>query len=225
MAFAIDVLHVKRESPTEGEVTRVLHSIAPNRIGPWVRRSDYVIELPAGTAARTGTAEGDHIALQPAGSLKPAWPAAGDSGARARASAWPGITAPRDGGSGSSRRFCSPCSRSPTSPGSCGDRTIWCTLAASGIRAFPGLSGGDGPGRSDRLVAHSRSLHAGAAPAHLHVPAVRGHRKAGSGAASGAAARLLRGRTTRAVGTTALALRSSPRRFCRRWDSGAWRWH
>jgi len=31
-----------------------------------VRRSDYVIELPAGTAARTGTEQGHHIALQPA---------------------------------------------------------------------------------------------------------------------------------------------------------------
>ena len=65
MAFAIDVLHVKRQSPTEGEVTRVLHSIPPNRIGPWVRHSDYVIELPAGTAARTGTEQGHHIALHP----------------------------------------------------------------------------------------------------------------------------------------------------------------
>jgi uncharacterized membrane protein (UPF0127 family) len=64
MTFPIDVLHVKRQSPTEGEVTRVLHSIPPNRIGPWVRRSDYVIELPAGTAARTGTEEGHHIALR-----------------------------------------------------------------------------------------------------------------------------------------------------------------
>jgi uncharacterized protein len=66
MAFAIDVLHVKRQSPTEGEVTRVLHSIPPNRIGPWVWHSDYVIELPAGTAARTGTEQGHHIALQSA---------------------------------------------------------------------------------------------------------------------------------------------------------------
>ena len=65
MAFPIDVLHVKRYSPTEGEVTRVLHGIPPNRIGPWVWRSDYVIELPAGTAARTGTEQGHHIALQP----------------------------------------------------------------------------------------------------------------------------------------------------------------
>ena len=66
MAFAIDVLHVKRQSPTEGEVTRVLHSIPPNRIGPWVRHSDYVIELPAGTAARTGPEPGHHIALHSA---------------------------------------------------------------------------------------------------------------------------------------------------------------
>ncbi len=66
MAFPIDVLHVKRQSPAEGEVTRILHSIRPNRIGPWVRRSDYVIELPAGTAARTGTEQGHRIALQPA---------------------------------------------------------------------------------------------------------------------------------------------------------------
>jgi uncharacterized membrane protein (UPF0127 family) len=65
MAFAIDVLHVKRQSATEGEITRVLHSIPPNRIGPWVRRSDYVIELPAGTAARTGTEQGHRIALRP----------------------------------------------------------------------------------------------------------------------------------------------------------------
>jgi hypothetical protein len=65
MAFPIDVLHVKRQSPTEGEVTRVLHAIKPNRIGPWVRRSDYVIELPAGAAARSGTEAGHRIALQP----------------------------------------------------------------------------------------------------------------------------------------------------------------
>ena len=63
MGFPIDVLHVKCQSPTEGEVTRVLHRIRPNRIGPWVRRSDYVIELPAGTAARTGTEQGHHVAL------------------------------------------------------------------------------------------------------------------------------------------------------------------
>ncbi len=65
MAFPIDVLHVRRVSPGEGEVTRVLDGIRPNRIGPWVWRSDYVVELPAGTAARTDTAVGHRIALQP----------------------------------------------------------------------------------------------------------------------------------------------------------------
>ena len=63
MAFPIDVLHVCRRSRDEGEVTRVVDSIPPNRIGPWVWRSDYVIELPAGTAMRTGTVVGHRIAL------------------------------------------------------------------------------------------------------------------------------------------------------------------
>lgn len=64
MAFAIDVLHVRRRSRDEGEVIRVLNAIPPNRMGPWVWRSNYVIELPAGTAARTGTEVGHRVALQ-----------------------------------------------------------------------------------------------------------------------------------------------------------------
>jgi uncharacterized membrane protein (UPF0127 family) len=64
MAFAIDVLHVRRVTRDEGEVIRVLNAIPPNRIGPWVWRSHYVIELPAGTAVRTGTEVGHRIALQ-----------------------------------------------------------------------------------------------------------------------------------------------------------------
>ena len=107
MAFAIDVLHVKRESPTEGEVTRVLHSIAPNRIGPWVRRSDYVIELPAGTAARNGTAEGDHIACN-------RWLLEASVGRRRDAAPEPappsrgrGSPAPSGAGSGSVAAICS----------------------------------------------------------------------------------------------------------------------
>jgi uncharacterized membrane protein (UPF0127 family) len=65
MAFPLDVLHVRRVSRDEGEVTRVVNRIPPNRIGPWVWRSHYVIELPAGTAARTGTEVGHRLALQP----------------------------------------------------------------------------------------------------------------------------------------------------------------
>jgi uncharacterized protein len=63
MAFALDVLHVKRLAPDEGEVTRVLANLRPYRIGPWVRRSDYVLELPVGAAARTGTEVGHRIQL------------------------------------------------------------------------------------------------------------------------------------------------------------------
>ena len=65
MRFPIDVLHVRRLTPEEGEVTRVLEALRPNRLGPWVWRSDYVVELPAGTAARTGTRVGHRIALRP----------------------------------------------------------------------------------------------------------------------------------------------------------------
>jgi uncharacterized membrane protein (UPF0127 family) len=65
MAFAIDVLHVQRLSATEGRVARVLQAIRPFRVGPLVWRSDYVIELPAGTATRTGTRAGHRIALEP----------------------------------------------------------------------------------------------------------------------------------------------------------------
>src|SRR5262245_59877138 len=63
MAFPIDVLHVRRLSPDEGEITRVLPHLRPNRIGPLVWHSDYVLELPAGTAARTGTQAGHRIRL------------------------------------------------------------------------------------------------------------------------------------------------------------------
>ncbi len=65
MAFPIDVLHVRRLALNEGEIVRVLDTIRPNRIGPWVWRSDYVVELPAGTAARTGTQPGHRIGLEP----------------------------------------------------------------------------------------------------------------------------------------------------------------
>lgn len=65
MAFPIDVLHVQRLSATEGRVARVLQAIRPFRVGPLVWGSDYVIELPAGTVARTGTRAGHRIALEP----------------------------------------------------------------------------------------------------------------------------------------------------------------
>jgi len=59
MRFAIDVLHVSKE----GTVLKILHSIKPWRVGPIVRKCHYTVELPPGTAAATGTVEGDQIEL------------------------------------------------------------------------------------------------------------------------------------------------------------------
>jgi uncharacterized membrane protein (UPF0127 family) len=60
MRFAIDVVHADQH----GTVLRILHGIKPWRVGPIVRKSRMVIELPAGTAARTGTAEGDVVVVE-----------------------------------------------------------------------------------------------------------------------------------------------------------------
>lgn len=63
MRFPIDVLHVARDNT----VCRILHSMQPYRLGPVVWRSRYVVELPAGTARRTGTQVGDLLALETLG--------------------------------------------------------------------------------------------------------------------------------------------------------------
>jgi uncharacterized membrane protein (UPF0127 family) len=65
MSFPLDVLHVQRLGPDSGRVTRVVANLRPYRIGPLVWRSDYVIELPAGTAARTRTQAGHVLQLTP----------------------------------------------------------------------------------------------------------------------------------------------------------------
>ena len=65
MRFAIDALYVSGD----GVVLRVVPHLRPWRLGPIVLRSRYVVELPAGTAARTGTQPGDQlrVELAPAG--------------------------------------------------------------------------------------------------------------------------------------------------------------
>ncbi len=65
MRFAIDALYVS----SDGVVLRVVPHLRPWRLGPLVLRSRYVVELPAGTAARTGTQPGDQlrVELAPAG--------------------------------------------------------------------------------------------------------------------------------------------------------------
>jgi uncharacterized membrane protein (UPF0127 family) len=59
MSIPLDVLHVDKE----GRVLRVLAGIKPWRLGPIVPRGKWVVELPHGTAARSGTQVGDVIAL------------------------------------------------------------------------------------------------------------------------------------------------------------------
>jgi uncharacterized protein len=60
MGFPIDVLYVNAEQ----EVVGVDRDLKPWRFGRFYRRVRYVIELPAGTAAATGTEVGDRIEVQ-----------------------------------------------------------------------------------------------------------------------------------------------------------------
>jgi len=60
MRIPLDVIHADKQ----GTVLRVLHGIKPWRLGPLVRKCRIVVELPAGTAARTGTEAGDRIQLE-----------------------------------------------------------------------------------------------------------------------------------------------------------------
>ncbi len=60
MGFAIDVLFLDRD----GIVRHLIPAMVPLRASPYVSASSDVLELPAGTAARTGTRVGDHIELE-----------------------------------------------------------------------------------------------------------------------------------------------------------------
>jgi len=64
MRFPIDVVYVTED----GEVVGLAQQLHPFRIGPIVRRARFVLELPAGTIAKTGTQIGDRIAVQRDGS-------------------------------------------------------------------------------------------------------------------------------------------------------------
>lgn len=61
MRFAIDALYVAQD----GAVLRVVPRLRPWRLGPIILRARYVVELPAGTAARTGTQPGDLLRVEP----------------------------------------------------------------------------------------------------------------------------------------------------------------
>jgi len=56
MRYPIDILFVDADNTVLARQT-----LAPWRFSRWVRKSRSVIELPAGTAERTGTVAGDRI--------------------------------------------------------------------------------------------------------------------------------------------------------------------
>ncbi|UNC92269.1 DUF192 domain-containing protein [Candidatus Contubernalis alkaliaceticus] len=60
MKFPIDVLYVSLEH----KVLKVVENLRPNRLGPIVKGSKYVVELPAGTISATSTGEGDILHLK-----------------------------------------------------------------------------------------------------------------------------------------------------------------
>ena len=60
MSIPIDVLYVDKQN----RIIALDQAMKPWRIGRIHPASRYVIELPAGTAARTGTAVGDQLQVQ-----------------------------------------------------------------------------------------------------------------------------------------------------------------
>lgn len=59
MGFPIDVAFVA----ADGRVVRVAHALKPWRFGPLARGVRYVVELPAGALATSGTVAGDYLDL------------------------------------------------------------------------------------------------------------------------------------------------------------------
>jgi len=60
MRYAIDVVFLDDAR----RVMRVVHALQPNRISPRVKGATSVLELPAGTAARFGLAEGVQVEIE-----------------------------------------------------------------------------------------------------------------------------------------------------------------
>jgi uncharacterized membrane protein (UPF0127 family) len=61
MAFPIDVAYLDRDD----RILRQYHRLAPFRIAAVSMKAHSVLELPAGTLSRTGTAIGDALEIQP----------------------------------------------------------------------------------------------------------------------------------------------------------------
>lgn len=60
MRFSIDIVYVNRE----GQVIKVVPEMKPFRASAAGRLGCYVIELPSGTAAATGTFVGDQLEIE-----------------------------------------------------------------------------------------------------------------------------------------------------------------
>ncbi|HMR64490.1 MAG TPA: DUF192 domain-containing protein [Anaerolineae bacterium] len=57
MGFAIDVVYVDKDY----KVIRTQEDMGPYRLGPFVGRASYVLEMPVGTIAHTATQIGDQL--------------------------------------------------------------------------------------------------------------------------------------------------------------------
>ena len=60
MGFPIDVIYVDKQ----GQVIRTEVNMVPYRLGPFVARSAYVLEMPVGVIANTATGIGDQLKLE-----------------------------------------------------------------------------------------------------------------------------------------------------------------
>ena len=60
MGFPIDVVYLDKEFT----VIRTTINMVPYRLGPFITRSAYVLEMPVGTIEQTATQVGDQIAFE-----------------------------------------------------------------------------------------------------------------------------------------------------------------
>ncbi len=67
MAFPIDVAFVA----ADGRVVRTAPALAPWRFGPFARGVRYVVELPAGALAASGTVADDYLDILPEAATDP----------------------------------------------------------------------------------------------------------------------------------------------------------
>jgi uncharacterized membrane protein (UPF0127 family) len=60
MKFPIDIIYIDKNY----QIIRVDENMVPYRLGPFVTQSAYVLEVPVGTIAATGTKVGDQLKFE-----------------------------------------------------------------------------------------------------------------------------------------------------------------